>query len=54
MNLGKLNLFHFAKLTNNELLLEGLLQTKGLYQVKFLEKYKKKPNHFKIKILIND
>ncbi|HDZ17070.1 MAG TPA: hypothetical protein ENH75_02195 [archaeon] len=48
---GKLNLYRFAKLANEELLLVGLLQAKGLYSTKFLEKYKKNPNHFKIKVI---
>ena len=51
MNQEKLKLYRFAKLANEELLLEGLLQTKGLYPMKFLEKYKKKPNHFKIRVV---
>ena len=51
MNQEKLNLYRFAKLANEELLLEGLLQTKGLYPTKFLDKYKKKPKHFKIRVI---
>ena len=51
MDQGKLTLYHFAKLTNEELLLQGILQTKRQYPTKFLEKYRKKPNHFKIKVI---
>ena len=51
MNQEKLYLYRFAKLANEELLLVGILQTKGLYPTKFLEKYKEKPKHFKIKVV---
>ena len=47
----KFILFRFAKLANEELLLKGLLHTKGRYPTKFLEKYKNKPYHFKIKVI---
>ena len=51
MNQEKSNLYRIAKLANEELLLEGLLQNKGLYPTQFLEKYKEKPKHFKIKVV---
>lgn len=51
MDQGKLTLYHFAKLTNEEILLQGMLQTKRQYPTKFLEKYRRKPNHFKIKVI---
>ncbi len=53
MSEKKLSLFSIAKKVNKELYLESLLQTKGIYQLKILERYKKKQRILKIKILIS-
>lgn len=47
----KLNLFSLAKYTNKELLLESLLQSKGIYITGILERYKSKEQSLKIKII---
>lgn len=49
----KLSLFSIAKKVNKELYLESLLQTKGIYQLKILERYKKQQRILKIKVLIS-
>jgi len=53
MSEKKLSLFSIAKKVNKELYLESLLQTKGIYQLKILERYKKQQRILKIKVLIS-
>ncbi|MFX1348966.1 MAG: hypothetical protein ACFE92_09875 [Promethearchaeota archaeon] len=48
-----MSLFSIAKKVNKELYLESLLQTKGIYQLKILERYKKQQRILKIKVLIS-
>ncbi len=49
----KISLFSIAKYTNKELLLEGLLQSKGIYQLRILERYKYKQRSLKIKVIVS-
>ena len=46
-----LSLYAIAKITNRELLLESLLQSKGSYQSSFLEKYEKTQRTFRFKVI---
>lgn len=53
MSEKKLSLLSIAKYTNKELYLESLLQSKGIYQLRILERYKKKQRILKIKVIIS-
>jgi len=48
----KISLFSIAKYANKELFLESLLQSKGIYQIRILERYKNKQRSLKIKVIV--